>query len=89
MSPVALRLLQMAYKHYQETGERSFSYQYKKGNDMFYGIEAANQLYDDGYIDDVSDFVFEDSYSPFDGPISFTITDKGLRYIRVNGEMEN
>ncbi len=84
MSPIALVLLEKAYSHYQKTFDRTFSYQCKNANDMFNSTEATCQLYEYGYIENVSDFVFEDSITNFFNPIVFTLTDRGIEYMRSN-----
>lgn len=87
MSPIALKLLSSAYNFYQKTNSRTFSYQFKNSDDMFYSIEAAQQLFDDGYIENVSDFVFEDSIDIFSGPIVFDLTYTAIEYMRTNREL--
>lgn len=83
MSPITIKLLSLAYEHYENTSDKTFSYQFKNADDMFLLTEAANQLYEDGYIDNVSDFVFEDSISPFSGPVFFELTTRGIEYLRT------
>lgn len=87
MSPIALSLLSKAYKHYEQTLDVEFSYQPKNADDLFYSTEAACQLYDNGYIKDVSEFVFSDSISNLFEPIVFTITFKGINYMRSNRKL--
>lgn len=84
MSPIALKLLSSAYEQYLKSGSKSCSYRYKSSDDMFYSTDAALQLYDDGFITDVSAFVFDDEVSIFSGPIRFTLTDKAIEYMRNN-----
>lgn len=87
MSPIAIKLLSLAYEHYEKTSDKTFSYQFKNADDMFLSTEAANQLYEGGYIANVSDFVFEDSISPFSGPIYFELTPRGIEYMRTNRKL--
>lgn len=89
MSPIALKLLTLAYENYEKTSNKAFSYQFKNADDMFYSTEAAQQLYDDGYIENVSDFVFETSVSIFSGPICFDITSSGIKYMRSYRESQS
>lgn len=84
MSPIALKLLTIAYEQYLKTFNRECTYMYKNADDMFYSTEAIKQLYDDGYIDNVPEFVFHDTISIAAGPISFEITDRGIGYMRSN-----
>ena len=87
MSPIAIKLLSLAYEHYEKTSDKTFSYQFKNADDLLPSPEAANQLSEDGYIANVSDFVFEDSISPFSGPIYFELTPRGIEYMRTNRKL--
>lgn len=86
MSPVAYKLLSAAYGSYIKTRNIQFTYYYKNGNDLFDAIAGARQLSDEGYICNVSDFVFEDSFSVLE-PILFSISNTGIEYMRTNGEL--
>ena len=87
MSPIALKLLSASYENYEKTSDKAFSYQFKNADDMFYSVEAARQLNEDGYIENVSDFVFESSFSIFSGPITFELTTNGIEYMRSNRKL--
>lgn len=87
MSPIALELLSLAYKNYEKTFDRAYSYQFRNSNEMVHSIEAAQQLYEDGYIENVSDFIFESSISFFSGPITFELTNKGIEYMCSNRKL--
>ena len=85
MSPAALDLLTKAYENYLDTYDRYFSYIFKNADDLYFSIVGAQQLCEDGYIKNASDNIFSDRISivPLD-PISFSITDKGIDYMRSN-----
>lgn len=63
MSPAAFTLLSMAFEHYERTSDKAFSYQFKNADDMIRSITGADQLYEDGYIDNVSDNVISSHVS--------------------------
>lgn len=84
ISPAALKLLSAAYENYNKTQNTHFSS--KNGNDLFYTITGIRQLYEDGYINNVPDFVFQNSINLF-VPISFDITESGIEYMRTNRKL--
>lgn len=86
MSPVEFKLLEKAYLHYQETSDLTFSYLCRNADELFYLAEAACYLCEAGYIENVSEFVFESSISNFFDPIVFTLTNLGIEYMRANRE---
>lgn len=88
MSPAALKLLTMAYENYLKTYETYFSYQFKDSDDFINSINGANQLFENGYIDNVSDNAFSRIVNlvPLD-PIAFEITDSGIEYMRSNRKL--
>lgn len=88
MSPAAFKILSAAYANYMKSENRYFSYQLS-GTDMGDLISGIRQLATDGYIDEVSDFVF-DRPVRFDPtrPIVFCITEIGIEYISQNREAD-
>lgn len=87
MSPAAFKVLSAAYDNYKRTGDLYFSYQAKNADDWRDSIEVVQQLASDGYIDEVSDFVFARPIVA--NPLSFidfNITDRGIEYMRRKGE---
>lgn len=90
MSPNALKLLSMAYEHYLKTYDRYFSYQFRNSDEMICSITGAGQLYEDGYIDNVSDNVTSSRVSIVPVmPITFESTDAGIEYMRIHRESKN
>lgn len=88
MSPAAFELLTKAYEYYLKSYDRHFTYQFKNGDDLFYSINGAQQLDNNGYIDNVSDNTYSSriSIAPSD-PIFFDLTDKGIGYMRSHREL--
>lgn len=87
MSPIAIKLLSLAYEHYEKTSDKTFSYQFKNADDMIQSVTGADQLYEDGYIDNVSDNVTSSHVSIVPvTPITFDITDAGIEYMRFHRE---
>lgn len=86
MSPTEFELLEKAYLHYQGTSDLTFSYLCRNADELFYFTEAACCLYEAGYIENVSEFVFESSISNFFDPIVFTLTNRGIEYMCANRE---
>ena len=90
MSPAAFTLLSMAFEHYERTSDKAFSYQFKNADDMIRSITGADQLYEDGYIDIVSDNVIFSHVSIVPViPNTFDITDAGIEYMRSHREAKS
>lgn len=90
MSPNALKLLSMAYENYLKTYDRYFSYQFRNNDEMIRSIAGASQLYEDSYIDNVSDNVTSSHVSIVPViPITFEITDAGIEYMRSHRESKS
>lgn len=85
MSPAALDILTESYKRYTSTLDTHFSF-YPSGNKLLYQIEGTRQLSHDGYIENVSDFVFAQRF-PIPSLIEFNITEKGIEYMRLCGKL--
>lgn len=88
MSPVAFKILSAAYENYLKSGDRQFACQLS-GSDLADVIPGIRQLATDGYIDEVSDQLF-DLPIRLDPtrPIVFHITEVGLEYIRQKREAD-
>lgn len=87
MSPVALKVLSLAYDSYQKAKDFYVSIHPKNPNEWYDTVIGAQQLAQSGYIDEVSDFVFASPISAdITIPITFNITEIGIEYIRSKGE---
>lgn len=89
MSPAALKVLSTAYESYRKTGDFYVSIQPANPNEWYDTAIGARQLTQSGYIDEVSDFVLA---SPISAdvtlPITFNITELGIKYIRGKREAD-
>lgn len=84
--PNNIKLLTMAYEHYEKTSDITFSYAFRSMKDWFYMLDAAQQLYDYGYITNVSDSVFETEFDALQlavNHITFDLTYSGVQYMRT------
>lgn len=87
MSPIAYQLLSKAYEHYLQTSNPVYSHHSPNGDDRYFSTEAAIELYEDGYIKNLSPWVLEDEMNPGLGPIVFELTLHGVEYVRTNREL--
>ena len=86
MSPAALKLLTAAYENYLKTSKKFFSYQFR--NDLMSAVNGAQQLHEDGYIENVSESVYARTVSIIPSePITFELTFKGIEYMRSNRKL--
>lgn len=89
MSPTALKVLSTAYESYTKTGDFYVSIQPTNPNEWYDTVVGARQLAQSGYIDEISDFVLA---SPISAdvtlPITFNITELGIKYICGKGEAD-
>jgi hypothetical protein len=74
------KLLTLAYANYQETSDKYFEIVAHDADELVLYVNEANYLYDNDFITDVSDNVFNSTIyiSDFDIVISFTLTDKAV-----------
>lgn len=90
MSPAALKLLTAAYENYLKTSKKFFffSYQFRNADDLMSAVNGAQQLHEDGYIENVSESVYARTVSIIPSePITFELTFKGIEYMRSNREL--
>lgn len=88
MSPIALKLLTKAYENYKKTGDTYFEYLIQDSESLIYDIAAVRQLYNSGYIEEVSDFVFSNNIpNIFSRPITFTLKDIAIEYMTTRREL--
>lgn len=81
MNAFSEKLLTDSYIHYLQTSDRHFVYEAHNGDELLQGIAAGRQLYEDGYITNISDNIFAlDIDTVFDTFISFDLTDVGAEY---------
>lgn len=89
MSPNAFHVLSAAYENYLKTGDTFFQYQPCNQDDQCNAIIGAKQLYEDGLIDEVSDFVLAFHVVARNlCPICLHITKVGVEYIRRKRESD-
>lgn len=87
MSPVALTLLTNVYAQYLRTRNEYVEYYIASSSEILDVVEGARQLFEDGYISDVSGFLFDSPITfSVDSPICFTLTARGIEYMRTHGE---
>lgn len=87
MSPAALKLLANAYRHYLQTGNKYIERQITNSSEILDIVEGARQLCESGYIIDASEFLFDAPITfSLDCPICFTLTARGIEYMRTYGE---
>lgn len=87
MSPVALKLLTDAYRQYRRTGNEYIECQFTNSNEILDIVEGSRQLFEDGYIADVSEFLLDIPIAfSLNDPICFTLTSRGIEYMRTHGE---
>ena len=88
MSPAALKLLTAAYENYLKTSKKFFSYQFRNADDLMSAVNGAQQLHEDGYIENVSEAVYARTVSIIPSePITFELTFKGIEYMRSNRKL--
>ena len=88
MSPAALKLLTAAYENYVKTSKKFFSYQFRNADDLMSAVNGAQQLHEDGYIENVSESVYARTVSIIPSePITFELTFKGIEYMRSNRKL--
>lgn len=87
MSPIAFKVLSLAYDSYQKTKDFYVSIQPKNSNEWYDAVIGTRQLAQSGYIDEVSDFVLASPISAnITVPITFNITEIGIEYICSKGK---
>lgn len=87
MSPIAFKVLSLAYDSYQKTKDFYVSIQPTNSNEWYDTVVGVRQLAQPGYIDEVSDFVLASPISADIAiPITFNITELGIKYIRGKRE---
>lgn len=87
MSPAALNLLTDAYRQYLRTGNKYIERQIANSSEIPDVVEGTRQLFADGYITDTSEFLFDIPITfSLDCPICFTLTDRGIEYMRTHGK---
>lgn len=88
MSPAALKLLTATYENYLKTSKKFFSYQFRNADDLMSAVNGAQQLHEDGYIENVSESVYARTVSIIPSePITFELTFKGIEYMRSNRKL--
>lgn len=88
MSPAALKLLTDAYKQYRRTGNKYIEYQIADSSEILDVVEGTRQLFEDGYIADISEFLLDTPITfSIDAPICFALTSRGIEYMRTRGEL--
>ena len=87
MSPIALKLLTMAFKNYLKTGDQHYNYLSPTGTDFIYAIEAVRQLYKDNYIDNLPASFLSNSIPSTFLSVDFSITEKGIKFMQSNGQL--
>ena len=87
MSPIALKYLKYAFEHYLQTSNKDYSYRFSDANDMFNAICAVRQLYEYGYIDNVSEYTIKEPITVSSDIINYSLTDLAINYMRRNREL--
>lgn len=81
MSPIAQKLLSIAFANYQKTGDEYFEYISPNSDDWLYALEGARQLQEDGLIDSDLSYVADRSIRSVPGnipPITFGLTQEAI-----------
>lgn len=88
MSPDAKKVLLSAYENYQKTGELYYSCSSRSSDEWFRNLTGVRQLYEDGLIENVPDFIQSGLHGsiPILSPVTFSITAAGINKIRSGGE---
>ena len=85
MSDFSEELLKEAYLHYSSTGDLTYSTIPLNGDYFKSVYHAAQNLYHDGYIDDLSDgllYATDVTVAPIPDKLSFSITTSGIEKVR-------
>ncbi len=77
-------LLKLSYENYSKTGDTTYIYQPKNGDELFYYTEAAKYLDSEGFIEAISDNIFSDSVDIFQSVIVFNLTKLGVQKASKN-----
>lgn len=84
MNKFQKELLKLSYENYYKTNNRTFRFNPKNGNNLFYYTNAAEIPSNKGYIIPQSDNIHAPTINQFNVVIVFEITDKGINYITNN-----
>lgn len=84
MNQFMKNLLKLSYENYLKTGDTTYRYQPKNGDEIFYYTEAAKYLDSEGLIEAISDNILSDVSNPFQSAIVFNLTELGVQKASEN-----